>query len=162
MYQPSFTLSFFLDKIKQEKVRNCCSSIMDCPRGFEAHIGWSSRCKNCFKTKDEHLAAILTQTRRSSVDKYGSAESMSHIPLSRRCVMVKIPLLVSKQNDSYGAFIYGRRTPLWQENGFAIFLKNHCRLFTWKCETKIKTSLNCRGTKMLLFICIILRSLGLR
>ena len=39
---------------------------MDCPHGFEAHVGWSSRCKNCFRSRTEHSAAALNPRKSSA------------------------------------------------------------------------------------------------
>lgn len=37
---------------------------MDCPHGFEPHLGWSSRCKNCFRNRNEHSATSLATSAR--------------------------------------------------------------------------------------------------
>eukprot|EP00093_Oithona_nana_P009361 09361.XXX_274789_274464_1 [CDS] Oithona nana genome sequencing. len=40
---------------------------MECPKGFEAHLG-SSRCKNCFRSRTEHLVSTLRR-RNSQKDR---------------------------------------------------------------------------------------------
>ena len=36
-----------------------------CPGGFNPHLGWSSRCRNCYRTAEEHFSQRPPVPRRN-------------------------------------------------------------------------------------------------
>lgn len=67
---------------------------MDCPLGFQPHLGWSTRCKNCFRSRDDHFqvnsrpsyysSTVSSTKSQTRSEKDSSGSSRHHVSTWRQ------------------------------------------------------------------------------